>query len=96
MQARDIESCSNAEFVSALIRAESVVASLSARGITITGIILRQGQPVIRIARHAYCEHMARTGKASYLHFGRSIQGEYRQGIFIQDGCKVIWSESLH
>lgn len=96
MQASDFNDNANASLISAMVRAETVIISLTARGITVQSIMFHGGKPVIRINRHAYCEHMARTGKASYLHFGNSRQGDFKQGVFVQDGCRVIWSESLH
>ena len=35
--------------VSALYRTEAVVVSLQARGVEVKGIVVREGQPVIRI-----------------------------------------------
>ncbi|MGK0686888.1 hypothetical protein ACSFC0_16155 [Serratia marcescens] len=96
MQASNFNDNANASLISAMVRAESVILSLTARGITVQSIMFHGGKPVIRINRHAYCEHMASTGKASYLHFGNGRQGDFKQGVFVQDGCRVIWSESLH
>lgn len=96
MQASDFDNNANASLISAMVRAESVILSLSARGITVQSIMFHGGNPVIRINRHAYCDQLTRSGKASYLHFGNGRQGEFKQGVFVQDGCRVIWSESLH
>ncbi|HGW3963115.1 TPA: hypothetical protein ACNIC3_002668 [Citrobacter freundii] len=82
--------------VSALYRTEAVVVSLQARGVEVKGIVVREGQPVIRIQRHSFCEHLLKTGKACYIEFGQGKSGKYKQGVFIQDGCKVVWSESIH
>jgi len=75
-----------------MVRAESVIMSLTASGITVQSIMFHGGKPVIRINLHAYCEYMTNTGKASYLHFGNSRQGDFKQGVFVQDGCLIIWS----
>lgn len=82
--------------VSALYRTEAVVIALQARGVEVKGVVVREGQPVIRIQRHAMCEYLLTSGKASYIEFGQGNSGKYKQGIFIQDGCKVVWSESIH
>lgn len=82
--------------VSALYRTEAVVIALQARGVEVKGVVVREGQPVIRIQRHAMCEFLLTSGKASYIEFGQGNSGRYKQGIFIQDGCKVVWSESIH
>ncbi|WP_314140378.1 hypothetical protein [Buttiauxella noackiae] len=82
--------------VSALYRTEAVVIALQARGVEVKGVVVREGQPVIRIQRHAMCEFLLTSGKASYIEFGQGNSGKYKQGIFIQDGCKVVWSESIH
>lgn len=82
--------------VSALYRTEAVVIALQARGVEVKGVVVREGQPVIRIQRHAMCEFLLTSGKASYIEFGQGNSGKYKQGMFIQDGCKVVWSESLH
>ncbi|PHM22562.1 hypothetical protein [Xenorhabdus ehlersii] len=83
----------NNQLLSALIQAESVVTALSERGITVLSVMMRDNRPRIHIVRHAYCEQLIRDGQAAYLHFG---QGQFKQGIFNQDGCQVYWSESLH
>lgn len=82
--------------VSALYRTEAVVVSLQARGVEVKGIVVREGQPVIRIQRHAMCDYLLTSGKASYIEYGQGKSGKYRQGFFIQDGCRVVWSESIH
>ncbi|EFG7849475.1 hypothetical protein EYD79_00890 [Shigella sonnei] len=84
------------DFIAGLAQAESVVSALTAQGITVTSIVLRHGSPVIRIIRHEYCEQLVKNGQAISLSTGNHPQGQYRQGMFIQDGCKVVWSESLH
>ncbi|ENP6531209.1 TPA: hypothetical protein VCC33_003453 [Kluyvera cryocrescens] len=82
--------------VSALYRTEAVVVSLQDRGVEVKGIVVREGQPVIRIQRHAMCDYLLTSGKASYIEYGHGKLGKYRQGLFIQDGCRVVWSESIH
>ncbi|HCB2353196.1 TPA: hypothetical protein MYR53_002184 [Escherichia coli] len=90
-----LSSSSNA-LVSALYRTEAVVISLQARGVQVKGVVVREGQPVIRIRRHAICDHLLTNGKACYIEYGQGRSGRYRQGVFIQDGCRVVWSESIH
>ncbi|MEQ1967394.1 hypothetical protein ABLA30_10270 [Xenorhabdus nematophila] len=86
----------NSQLLSALIQAESVVTALSERGITVLSVMMRDNRPRIHIARHAYCEQLIRDGQAAYLHFGKGQQGQFKQGVFSQNGCQVYWSESLH
>jgi hypothetical protein len=57
--------------VSALYRTEAVVVSLQARGVEVKGIVVREGQPVIRIQRHAMCDYLLTSGKASYIEYGQ-------------------------
>lgn len=59
--------------VSALYRTEAVVVSLQARGVEVKGIVVREGQPVIRIQRHAMCDYLLSSGKASYIEYGQEI-----------------------
>lgn len=82
--------------MSGLYRAEYVVTSLIARGADVIGVSVKNGLPVIRINRCSFTEHMINTGKASYFIWGSSNHGKYKQGVFIQDNCKVVWSESIH
>lgn len=82
--------------VSGVYRAECLVSSLVARGADVVSVSLKNGRPVIRINRCSFTEHMINTGKASYFMWGSSGNGKYKQGMFIQDGCKVVWSESIH
>ncbi|USS96618.1 hypothetical protein M5J15_07365 [Serratia symbiotica] len=85
MQASDFNNNANTSLISAMVRAESVILSLTARGITVQSIMFHGGKPVIRINRHAYCEYMTSTGKASYLQFCHGRQGDFKQGVFVQD-----------
>lgn len=87
---------SDNSLISALCRTESVVISLLARGVEVKGVIVREGQPVIRIFRHSLCDHLLTCGIANYIEYGQGKLGRYRQGVFVQDGCKVVWSEYLH
>ena len=57
MQASDFNNNANTSF-SAMVRAESIILSLTAPGITVQSIMFHGGKPVIRINRHAYCEYM--------------------------------------
>ncbi|WPU22596.1 hypothetical protein RI049_21610 [Cedecea neteri] len=87
---------SNNTLVSALYRTEAVVVDLQARGVEVKGVVVREGQPVIRIQRHTMCDYLLTSGKASYIEYGQGKSGKYRQGVFVQDGCRVVWSESIH
>ncbi|EAO8416624.1 hypothetical protein KS623_001501 [Salmonella enterica] len=82
--------------VSGVYRAECLVSSLVARGADVVSVSVRGGQPVIHINRSAFTEHLIRTGKAAYVFWGCGSRRKYKQGVFIQDGCKVVWSESIH
>ncbi|EJW4857449.1 hypothetical protein OCD12_000144 [Salmonella enterica] len=82
--------------VSGVYRAECLVSSLVARGADVVRVSVRGGMPVIHINCSAFTEHLIRTGKAAYVFWGNGSRGKYKQGVFIQDGCKVVWSESIH
>ncbi|EAQ6363591.1 hypothetical protein DOH76_08025 [Salmonella enterica subsp. enterica serovar Oranienburg] len=82
--------------VSGVYRAECLVSSLVARGADVVSVSVRGGLPVIHINRSFFTEHLIRTGKAAYVFWGCGSRGKYKQGVFIQDGCKVVWSESIH
>ncbi|EIX3163633.1 hypothetical protein MKB28_003724 [Salmonella enterica] len=82
--------------VSGVYRAECLVSSLVARGADVVSVSVRGGLPVIHINRSFFTEHLIRTGKAAYVFWGCDSRGKYKQGVFIQDGCKVVWSESIH
>ncbi|ARF50636.1 hypothetical protein [Pantoea stewartii] len=88
---------SNTAVMSALARAEALVIYLTAQGVKVNGISLRNAQPVIRIARHGWCERMLRAGHAHYSQYGHDRSGRYRQGVYTDgSGCRVVWSESIH
>ncbi|TQS89324.1 MULTISPECIES: hypothetical protein [Limnobaculum] len=87
---------SNEALISAVIRMKLVMESLSENGVTIKNVMLNGGSPVIRVARCSYCDQMVRDGRAQFVSFGCGPCGHFKQGIFILDGCKVVWSESLH
>ncbi|EBR5098929.1 hypothetical protein B2O45_01735 [Salmonella enterica] len=82
--------------VSGVYRAECLVSSLVARGADVVSVSVRGGLPVIHINRSAFTEHLISNGKAAYVFWGCGSRGKYKQGVFIQDGCKVVWSESIH
>lgn len=82
--------------VSGVYRAECLVSSLVARGADVVSVSVRGGLPVIHINRSFFTEYLIRTGKAAYVFWGCGSRGKYKQGVFIQDGCKVVWSESIH
>lgn len=84
------------DFVKAMERASLVIKTLSAERIDVRGVSLIGGRPVIRVTPCAFCERMVHEGKASYLEFGANAHGRYRQGQYLVNGCKVVWSESLH
>lgn len=87
----------NAGVVSALMRAETLVLFLSAQGVRVTGISLRNAQPVIRIARHAWCEKVKKQGLVRFDITGNDRHGRFRQGVYQDEsGCRVVWSESIH
>lgn len=82
--------------VSGVYRAECLVSSLVARGADVLSVSIRGGLLVIRINRNAFTDALISDGKASYVWLGNGSRGKYKQGVFIQDGCKVVWSESIH
>ncbi|EBT4616283.1 hypothetical protein CIH63_22585 [Salmonella enterica] len=82
--------------VSGVYRAECLVSSLVARGADVVSVSVRGGMPVVRVNRNSFTAHLIDNGKASYVWLGNGSRGEYKQGVFIQDGCKVVWSESIH
>lgn len=86
-------------FHESLKKAEGAINSLTAQGVDILSVIVRQSQPVIRITRSDYCEKLVRSGRAAYVTYnGDDIEHGGRlchQGQFIESGCRVWWSESL-
>lgn len=82
--------------VSGVYRAECLVSSLVARGADVVSVSVRGGMPVVRINRNSFTTHLIENGKASYVWVGCEARGKYKQGVYIQDGCKVVWSESIH
>ncbi|MCX8962167.1 hypothetical protein EHW64_13750 [Erwinia psidii] len=86
----------NADLLTTLNRVEQVVQSLGQRGITVNSVSLLNGRPVIRIQRNGFCERLIREGKAAYVETGHNAGGQFKQGYFMQGGCRVVWSESLH
>lgn len=82
--------------VSGVYRAECLVSSLVARGADVVSVSVRGGMPVVRINRNSFTTHLIENGKASYVWVGCGTRGKYKQGVYIQDGCKVVWSESIH
>ncbi|EAA2983350.1 hypothetical protein HT845_002473 [Salmonella enterica] len=82
--------------VSGVYRAECLVSSLVARGADVVSVSVRGGMPVVRINRNSFTTHLIENGKASYIWVGCGTRGKYKQGVYIQDGCKVVWSESIH
>lgn len=92
--ARTSGNTDNAGVISALIRAETLILFLSAQGVQVKSVSLRNTQPVIRIVRHAWCERMKKEGLARS---GNDRHGRFRQGVYQDEsGCRVVWSESLH
>lgn len=71
------------------------LASLNAMNATVQSVMMCGKQPVIRIARNGHCLRLIESGKAFYNQIGRSNTGPFRQGMFEQYGCRIIWSESL-
>lgn len=87
----------NAGVISALMRAETLILFLSAQGVQVKSVSLRNTQPVIRIVRHAWCERMKKEGLARFDITGNDRHGRFRQGVYQDEsGCRVVWSESLH
>ncbi|HIC6420117.1 TPA: hypothetical protein ACW5C1_004881 [Salmonella enterica subsp. enterica serovar Newport] len=82
--------------VSGVYRAECLVSSLVARGADVVSVSVRGGMPVVRINRNSFTAHLIDDGKASYVWLGCGTRGKYKQGVYMQDGCKVVWSESIH
>ncbi|PVY74762.1 hypothetical protein C7330_4076 [Pectobacterium versatile] len=72
------------------------LASLNAMNAIVQSVMMCGKQPVIRIARNSHCTKLIESGKATYNKFGCGDAGPYRQGVFEQHGCRIIWSESLH
>jgi len=87
---------SKIDFVREMQKASEVINALSAERIEVRGVSLIGRQPVIRVKPCAFCERMVHEGKAFYLEFGANAHGRYRQGQYMVNGCKVVWSESLH
>ncbi|MBG6248240.1 MULTISPECIES: hypothetical protein [Symbiopectobacterium] len=71
------------------------LASLNAMNATVQSIMMCGKQPVIRIAKNGHCMKLIESGKAFYNQIGLSQTGPFRQGMFEQHGCRIIWSESL-
>ncbi|EJM2516787.1 hypothetical protein NN677_000044 [Salmonella enterica] len=82
--------------VSGVWLAECLVSSLVARGADVVSVSVRGGMPVVRINRNVFTDKLIKGGKASYVWVGCGARGKYKQGVYIQDGCKVVWSESIH
>lgn len=78
-----------------LANIQLAMASLQAMNATVQSIMMCGKQPVIRIARNGHCMKLIESGKATYNKIGRSGIGPFRQGMFEQHGCRIIWSESL-
>ncbi|MGQ3662044.1 hypothetical protein [Citrobacter braakii] len=87
---------SKINFITAMEKASLVIKALSAERIDVRGVTLVSNTPVIRVTPCAFCERMVHQGKAFYLEFGANAHGRYRQGQYMVNGCKVVWSESLH
>ncbi|MGK3122878.1 hypothetical protein ACCY16_01985 [Candidatus Pantoea formicae] len=97
MTVKVADSHPNAGLISALVRAETLVMYLTAQGVKVKGVTLRNAQPVIRITRHGWCEKMMRAGLAHYSQQSHDAHGRFRQGVYTDEsGCRVVWSESLH
>ncbi|MBM3070399.1 hypothetical protein GF617_04160 [Lelliottia sp. RWM.1] len=87
----------NAGVISALIRAETLILFLSAQGVQVKSVSLRNSQPVIRIVRHPWCERMKKEGLTRFDITGNDRHRRFRQGVYQDEsGCRVVWSESLH
>ncbi|EGZ4374633.1 hypothetical protein AA129_001281 [Salmonella enterica subsp. enterica serovar Lexington] len=88
---------SNTDVMSALARAEALIEYLTEQGVSVKSVSLRNAQPVIRIARHAWCERIKKQGLARFDHSGQNLFGRFRQGVYTDEsGCRVVWSESIH
>jgi hypothetical protein len=67
------------------------------KGVQVKSVSLRHAQPVIRIARHAWCDEIKKQGRARFDHTGNDRFGRFRQGVYLDEsGCRVVWSESIH
>ncbi|HDL8234104.1 TPA: hypothetical protein PXQ89_000711 [Yersinia enterocolitica] len=87
----------NAAIISALVQAETLIMFLTSKGVQVKAVSLRHSQPVIRIARHAWCEEMKAQGLARFDLTGNDRCGRFRQGVYQDEsGCRVVWSESIH
>lgn len=89
-------SLKNNVLVELIQSASLAIQALSAEGVAVKSVTLASNKPVIRVKPCGYCEKQIKSGHAVYLEFGCSMEGRYRQGHFYTNGCKVIWSESLH
>ncbi|KNC89683.1 hypothetical protein GM30_06610 [Trabulsiella odontotermitis] len=83
-------------FLNSLDAASLVIKALSGQGVTVKAVTLTGAKPVIRIERCGMCDTMIHEGRATFLEFGCDVSGRYRQGHFYTNGCKVVWSESMH
>ncbi|NUL36357.1 hypothetical protein [Kosakonia sacchari] len=91
------DNITNAGVISALMRAEALILFLSSQGVQVKSVSLRNAQPVIRIARHAWCEQVKKKGLARFDITGNDRHGRFRQGMYQDEsGCRVVWSESIH
>ncbi|MBK5072541.1 hypothetical protein [Limnobaculum xujianqingii] len=87
---------SETDYLNVLTRVYYAIKELRSHGVTIRTILFNGGKPTIRITRCAYCDRQIENGTALYQSFGCGPCGHYKQGVFMLDGCKVVWSESLH
>ncbi|HAF1675217.1 TPA: hypothetical protein G8K91_000354 [Salmonella enterica] len=91
------DNITNAGVISALMRAEALILFLSSQGVQVKSVSLRNAQPVIRIARHAWCEQVKKKGLVRFDITGNDRHARFRQGMYQDEsGCRVVWSESIH
>ncbi|QYM95033.1 hypothetical protein FGI04_03195 [Dickeya ananatis] len=79
-----------------LSNVQEAMVLLRAMNATVQSVMIKGNKPVIRIARNVHCETMINSGEARYVLVGHASNGHFRQGEFERNGCRIIWSESLH
>lgn len=85
----------NAGVISALIRAETLILFLSAQGVQVKSVSLRNTQPVIRIVRHAWCERMKKRVWLGLISQAMTATGAFARA-FIRMKVDVGWSGLNH
>lgn len=75
-------------------QALGTVKELEKEGYLVHKIIIDNGgRSVIMLFKNALCEKMIETGRAYYRYLGHRSPV---QGIFLYQGCRVVWPESFY